>query len=159
MHRSKQQTPGVSGLRAFFVSVARSRGTGPRATGSRPFPLHRRARACPSPSTDLSSKHPGSRGCGRSSFRLRDRGGQAPALRVSRPFPLHRRARACPSPGTGLNRKQPGSRGCGRFSFRLRDRGGQAPALRVSRPFFVSVARSRGTGPRATGVETVSPSP
>ena len=32
MHRSSQKTSVASVLRAFFVSVERSRGTGPRAT-------------------------------------------------------------------------------------------------------------------------------
>ena len=71
--------------------MQRSRGTGPRATGTGQFPgrtapFHRRARACPSPCCGLPN----------------DRGGQAPALREPDGFfterPPHRRARACPSP-------------------------------------------------------------
>ena len=51
--------------------IQRSRGTGPRATVVKAA-LHRRARACPSPSLVESNDH----------------GGQAPALRLSRPPPF-----------------------------------------------------------------------
>ena len=51
----------------------------PRAT-KKNRPLHRKARACPSPCRTQTNA----------------RGGQAPALRKN--APLHRRARACPSP-------------------------------------------------------------
>ena len=93
--------PWPLGLRTFLVSFGRSRGTGPRATSPKKPSSHRRARACPSPCIDRDSKRPCLWGCGRFSFRQRDRGGQAPALRYKR-----------------------------RFSFRRRARGGQAPALR-----------------------------
>ena len=123
MHRSEQQTSVVTGLRAFSAKVERSRGTGPRATVVKAASLHRRARACPSPCTDLSSKPPWSLGCGRFPQRLRDRGGQAPALRLSRrpPFIVGRG----PSHAT---------------------RAGE----RVSRAIVPALQRSRGTGPRAT---------
>ncbi len=52
--------------------IQRSRGTGPRATVVKAAALHRRARACPSPSLVESNDH----------------GGQAPALRLSRPPPF-----------------------------------------------------------------------
>ena len=98
MPRSAHQASGVSGRRAFSAEVGRSRGTGPRATGGEKPPLHRRARACPSPCTDLRCKPPWSLGCGRFPQWSRDRGGQAPALRVEKspltvgrgPVPRHR---------------------------------------------------------------------
>ena len=50
-------------------------GDRPPRYGRRKSPVHRRARACPSPCPDLRSKQPGSRGCGHFPQRLRDRGG------------------------------------------------------------------------------------
>ena len=113
-------------LSGCFITRSTSRG---QALAMLDCRFHRRARACPSPCTGLSSNHPGSLSCGRFSPRSVDRGGQAPALRW-RKASLHRRARACPSPCTGLSSNHPGSLGCGHFPQRLRDRGGQAPALR-----------------------------
>ena len=95
MHRSRGTGPRATVKKTPLLHVGR--GAGPRhapiaretrsharmETSEGPCatvkngPLHRRARACPSPCTD--------------------RGGQAPALRYPEP-PPYRRARACPSP-------------------------------------------------------------
>ena len=86
-------------------------------------PLHRRARACPSPGNDRNGK----RRWLVDDFRvINDRGGLSPARR-SRSSPLHRRARACPSPGN--DRK--GKRRWSVDDFRvINDRGGLSPARR-----------------------------
>ena len=85
---------------AIVCVPQRSRGTGPRATIVQAASLHRRARACPSPSFVHADA----------------RGGQAPALRLSRPSPLPRRARACPSPCCGLSDARGGQAPALRFS-------------------------------------------
>ena len=75
---------------------ARMRVWHPRAPAlrlSRPLLLHRRARACPSPSF----AHPNARG------------EQAPVLRLSKPPLLHRRARACPSPSLRVSQRSRGT--------------------------------------------------
>ena len=152
-----------------------SRGTGPRATVLDIFlpeerPLHRRARACPSPCRGL----------------RKTRGGQAPALRYltsscpkNAPFtvgrgpvprhaavyrtlagdrpprygnrtvswqqngPLHRRARACPSPCRGLPKtrgRQSPRYGIGTVSYRMRG----VPRLET---FGLSNGSFRSVGP------------
>ena len=86
-------------------------------------PLHRRARACPSPCLGLPNA----------------RGGQAPALRVSRPSSFHRRAWALAC----HTRMRAGSP-------RQRPRNPTLAGDRPPRYDTRALQRSRGTGPRAT---------
>ena len=139
------------------LHVARGPSDATRASERVPLAMldcrfHRRARACPSPCTGLSSKHPWPLGCGRFPQRWRDRGGQAPALRKKRhsltvvrgPVPRQRSCTRNPTlagdrpPRYGEKNATPSrrARACPSPSFvhaQSNARGGQAPALREHR--------------------------
>ena len=75
-------------------AVQRSRGTGPRATVAEQPPLHRRARACPSPCLGRSERS-----------RSPTIAGDRPPRDGMQGRLLYRRARACPSPCLGRSER------------------------------------------------------